>query len=1089
MSTVTSLGFNIVSRYNGTGSRMARKDIAATEATGKKSGGIMAKAGKGAAVGIALIGGAAFKSALDYDKATKSIRTSTGATGNKLAGLTKSFDNVNKNVGASAGDVAAALSELHKRTGSTGTALEDLTKTELRLGTLTGKDVPDLIGKTTRVFGDWSIATKDQSKSLDWLYKVSQHTGIGVDELAQKTVEFGAPLRTMGFSFEEATAMLGKWEKEGVNTTMALGGMKQALGKFAKAGKDPKKSMMELFDQIKRAPTLGKAAAIAVGAFGKRAGPDMADAIRGGKFDLESMLKVLKKSPETIESATKASGSFAGKMNLMKKQASLALIPLGQGLLTTFMAIAPSLIQLSTGIGNLSQWFGRLPGPVRTAVIALTAFVLLLPKFKKIGSAISVMAGGMVKGFMWIKNACVGTRIQLMGLWIQEKLTLIWGKLTYAAMKIWTGIQWAWNAAMEANPIGIVVVLIVALVAAIIIAYKHSATFRAIVQATWRGIQAVAMAVWHGFLQPVFKAFVAAMKWVAGVAVWLYKVVIKPIWALMLIVFKVWWWGVKVYFAFFKLGIKALAVVVQWLYKSIIKPVIGFIMVIFRLWWTGTKMYFNLWKQGIKYVGQAAVWLWKSAIKPTFGFIMANIRTMGAVFKWLYDHGVKPPMRAAGQFIHSIWTGTIRVAFNAIKAGVNTVRSSFKTAVAGIKVAWKGLEAATKAPVKFFVNTVYNNGLRKAWNNTAGKIPGVPDMGEAKLPRGFARGGFLGRGQRGPNDKVPIMAQAGEYMIRAKRVRELGKGWLDRVNFGGHNPNGEQGFKGGGIIGAIKGLAKGAVSGLTKGFNWATGFTRSIAGKALSALFKPVRALTNGIVNKFPQSGVVGKFIKGFANQGFDKMIDWVKGKAAPDPAAGIGGGKVNVGGSGVQRWAGIVKQVLSMLHQPASALGPVLSRIRQESGGNPNAINNWDINAKRGDPSRGLMQTIGSTFSAYAGPYRSRGIYDPLANIYAGINYARHRYGGNWINVMTRPGGYKLGGMIPTQAFDSGKGVLQPGYTMAYNGTGRPESLSTSNANGATEEHYHLDLRGAIITGGTREFEDLFVRTLSEAKRKKRIK
>lgn len=129
--------------------------------------------------------------------------------------------------------------------------------------------------------------------------------------------------------------------------------------------------------------------------------------------------------------------------------------------------------------------------------------------------------------------------------------------------------------------------------------------------------------------------------------------------------------------------------------------------------------------------------------------------------------------------------------------------------------------------------------------------------------------------------------------------------------------------------------------------------------------------------------------------------------------------------GAGVQRWAPLVMQVLRMLGQPAGALGPVLSRMRRESGGNPRAINLTDINARRGDPSIGLMQTIGATFRAYAGPFRGRGIYDPLANIYAGINYATHRYGGNWIRRMTMPGGYDRGGLARGAGF-------MPKYTSA---------------------------------------------------------
>jgi hypothetical protein len=67
---------------------------------------------------------------------------------------------------------------------------------------------------------------------------------------------------------------------------------------------------------------------------------------------------------------------------------------------------------------------------------------------------------------------------------------------------------------------------------------------------------------------------------------------------------------------------------------------------------------------------------------------------------------------------------------------------------------------------------------------------------------------------------------------------------------------------------------------------------------------------------------------------------------------------------------------------------------IIRESSGNPNAINNWDINAINGIPSKGLLQVIPPTFRAYHVPGTSWNIYDPVANITAAANYAAHRYG-----------------------------------------------------------------------------------------------
>lgn len=120
--------------------------------------------------------------------------------------------------------------------------------------------------------------------------------------------------------------------------------------------------------------------------------------------------------------------------------------------------------------------------------------------------------------------------------------------------------------------------------------------------------------------------------------------------------------------------------------------------------------------------------------------------------------------------------------------------------------------------------------------------------------------------------------------------------------------------------------------------------------------------------------------------------------------------------GKGAQRWAPVASQALAMLGLPPSALSTVLHRIGVESGGNPNIVNNWDSNAKMGTPSVGLMQVIGPTFKRWAGPFAGTGPFlygtsvNPLANIYAGLNYASHRYGSKWQSVLSGNKGYAMG-------------------------------------------------------------------------------
>ncbi|MGW7613607.1 transglycosylase SLT domain-containing protein [Streptomyces sp. NPDC054766] len=67
---------------------------------------------------------------------------------------------------------------------------------------------------------------------------------------------------------------------------------------------------------------------------------------------------------------------------------------------------------------------------------------------------------------------------------------------------------------------------------------------------------------------------------------------------------------------------------------------------------------------------------------------------------------------------------------------------------------------------------------------------------------------------------------------------------------------------------------------------------------------------------------------------------------------------------------------------------------ILRESSGNPMAINDWDINAINGIPSKGLLQVIPPTFKAYHVAGTSWDIYNPVANITAAANYAADKYG-----------------------------------------------------------------------------------------------
>lgn len=123
-------------------------------------------------------------------------------------------------------------------------------------------------------------------------------------------------------------------------------------------------------------------------------------------------------------------------------------------------------------------------------------------------------------------------------------------------------------------------------------------------------------------------------------------------------------------------------------------------------------------------------------------------------------------------------------------------------------------------------------------------------------------------------------------------------------------------------------------------------------------------------------------------------MFDWIKKTLGPllSPQSG---GEDHPQGNSVGRWRKTVIKALKAngIEPNDFRVSKILATIQRESNGDPNAQNNWDINARMGDPSIGLMQTISRTFNAYkhSGHNNIRNGYD---NLLAAINYIKHRYG-----------------------------------------------------------------------------------------------
>ncbi|MBL1104947.1 transglycosylase SLT domain-containing protein [Streptomyces sp. 5-8] len=450
--------------------------------------------------------------------------------------------------------------------------------------------------------------------------------------------------------------------------------------------------------------------------------------------------------------------------------------------------------------------------------------------------------------------------------------------------------------------------------------------------------------------------------------------------------------------------------------------------------------WFNTGKQWIKDI-------WNAVWDNTLGRVVSAAKTVGEKVAG-FARGVRDRFNDAKRWVSEKWNGlwsgvagTVTSMRKTIEGRVRDFKDSvvgfFQKAIDGIHTAWSKLSDIAKKPVRFLVETVFNNGLRKVWNNTAAKLPGIGEIGEMKLPRGFATGGILpgytpGRDVHrfvSPTGGV-LDLSGGEAIMRPEVTRAVGRGGINALNAAARTggvagvqallANGlpRRAFWGGGIwdditdnpvTNAVKGVVSDGVDLLKKGADWARGGVADLAEKTLKHLLGVSSLKVDP--SKQTWSGLVGNVPVMLAN----KVVSFIRGKE--DDGAGssvaLKGYKPS---AGVKQWTSVVLRALKEVGQPASLLSSTLRRMQQESGGNPTIVNKWDSNWQAGHPSVGLMQVIGPTFRSYAGKYKNKGPFlygtsvDPLSNVYSSMRYALAAYG-SLHKAYDRAGGYARGG------------------------------------------------------------------------------
>lgn len=388
---------------------------AAEESANKSAGifsGAFSKAGAlvGPAIGAGVVaaGAALYKIGADFDDAFDHIRTTTGATGDKLVSLQGSFKNVFASVPTDMGSASEAIATVNQKLGLTGKPLESVSKQLLELSRVTGTDLKGNVDSVTGVFNNWGISAEYQGKRLDDLFRASQATGVSVGDLAGQMARSGSTLRQVGLNFDRSAALIGLLGKAGVDASAVMPALSRSIAAAAKDGKSAATVFDETFRSIKNAPTDTAAASAAIDVFGAKAGPNLAGLIRQGKLSYEDLAKTIAGGSDTILGAAADTNDLHEKFQILMNKSLVVIEPLatrvfsamseGIDFVTEHLNIFGPVLLVVAGIVAGALVVAFIAWAVSAAAAAVATIAAAAPVIA-IGLAIAALAAGIIYAY------------------------------------------------------------------------------------------------------------------------------------------------------------------------------------------------------------------------------------------------------------------------------------------------------------------------------------------------------------------------------------------------------------------------------------------------------------------------------------------------------------------------------------------------------------------------------------------------------------------------------------------------------------------------------------------------------------------
>ena len=472
-----------------------------------------------------------------------------------------------------------------------------------------------------------------------------------------------------------------------------------------------------------------------------------------GKISVDDVVSVLQNgSGKILKSQIKSAGevekTWGATWNSIVDRINNAV---ADGIVPILDKMAPILESVGNAVANA---IGNLPEIITKVV----------DTFKAWSPVLAVVAAALAA---WSTGLLIHKGIAIASMVIESQWLTLTG-MRVAAMYAVAAAQKAVNAAMRANPIGIILTAIVALVAGFVLAYNKIGWFRDAVDATWAAIKTAVSAVADWFTDTLWPSLQAVWDGIASGATWLYENGIKPAWdGIMAAVRAVVDWFQTSLLPIIQGVFDAVGAIFTWLYENIVKPVFTGIQMYIKVWWTVVSAIFNalvkffnaVLKPAFEIFGEVVrvvfqlitgiIQIWWAAVKIVFKAVVSYLKdTLGAAFKWFKDsiitpvwNGIKTAIKVSWDFIRSkifqpivnfiksqltprfnAFKATISVVWNAIKSTISTVWNKF------IKPVFLAIVNYVKNQIQVRFNRLKSN-VTTVWNAIKSVISSVWNKG------------------------------------------------------------------------------------------------------------------------------------------------------------------------------------------------------------------------------------------------------------------------------------------------------------------------------------------------------------------------